>query len=85
MWVSVPAWKMLKVQLWDQARALIFGFQKFISLRFVVHILFPIKDVFPRDLEHMLPSARPPSNRKTESEFCYKQQTESIWYKQVVE
>ena len=27
--------------------------RKFISYKIVVHILFAVKDVFPKDLEHM--------------------------------
>ena len=45
--------KISKVRLYDQAGASILTCQKFI-LKSVMHILFAVKDVFPKDLEPML-------------------------------
>ena len=43
-----------KVLLQDQVIASIFTCVKFISLKIVVHILFVVKGVLPKDLEPML-------------------------------
>ena len=45
MWVFVIKLKMPKVQLWHQAGASIFTYQKFISLKTGVHISFVAKVV----------------------------------------
>ena len=45
---------MPQVRLQDQSRVSIFSCQKFFSLEIVVHIVFAIKGIFPKDLEPML-------------------------------
>ena len=46
--------KLPKVRLSDQVRASSFTCQNFMSFKIVVHILFAVKGVFPKDLEAML-------------------------------
>ena len=52
------ALKMPIVQVCDQGRASTFTDQKFISVKCTVHILFPLKDAFPKDLEPVLYKSR---------------------------
>ena len=54
MWVSVIASKIPKVQFLDKTRASIFPYQNFIPTNIVVHIVFVVESVFPKDLEPIL-------------------------------
>ena len=54
MWVLVHELKILRVWVWDQARASIFTHQKFISPKIAVHISVAVKGAFPKYLEALL-------------------------------
>ena len=56
-WVLVITLNIPKIQLWDQDQTSVFTYQKLISLKVMLHILFAIKGFCPKHLEPMMSEA----------------------------